>query len=224
MSSDDTHSAALKPGGFRTSDARCERESEPDLACLARSHFEECAANAEGCAKFVGDDLALCAQTIVETFFNDGKVLIGSDADSVCAAQRLSALLSDKFECPRLGLPAFDLSSGQAAVAAIAQSEGWEQTLAKQVGSLGNANDALILLGCDPDAPILAQAVEAAHRRAMSVIALLGQGSGDIAQRLADRDILIDVGCGRPARALEMQLASIHALCGCVDKLLTGMG
>ena len=70
--------------------------------------------------------------------------------------------------------------------------------------------------------PNLVQAIAEAHEREMIVIALTGQGGGQVGEALAEMDIQIAVPSQRLARIHEVQLLVIHCLCDGIDAMLLG--
>ena len=65
-------------------------------------------------------------------------------------------------------------------------------------------------------------AIEAAHEKDMTVIALTGKGGGRIGTLLAGEDIHICVPHDRTARIQEIHLLIIHCLCDAIDVSLLG--
>jgi len=70
--------------------------------------------------------------------------------------------------------------------------------------------------------PSIVQAIEAAHERDMSVIALTGKDGGQVAKHLNDHDIELRVPAIQTARIQESHITIIHALCDLIDHQLFG--
>ena len=66
------------------------------------------------------------------------------------------------------------------------------------------------------------RAIDAAHERELSVVALTGQGGGKIRQLLRETDVHICVPHDRTARIQEVHLLVLHCLCDGVDSQLLG--
>ena len=88
--------------------------------------------------------------------------------------------------------------------------------------ALGHPGDVLVVLSEDGQQPNLLAAVEAAHDKEMSVIALTGRAGGAMASALHDTDMHICVPHDRPARVHELHLLVVHCLCEAVDLQLLG--
>ncbi|MCY1377834.1 Phosphoheptose isomerase [compost metagenome] len=66
-------------------------------------------------------------------------------------------------------------------------------------------------------------AVEAAHERDMTVVALTGARGGRLAQLLRDTDVHVCVPHELPARILEVHHIVLHCICDGVDAQLLGL-
>jgi D-sedoheptulose 7-phosphate isomerase len=65
-------------------------------------------------------------------------------------------------------------------------------------------------------------AIQAAHERDMTVVALTGKGGGKMSQALRETDVHICVPHDRTARIQEVHLLAIHCICDGVDAQLLG--
>jgi D-sedoheptulose 7-phosphate isomerase len=97
-----------------------------------------------------------------------------------------------------------------------------EQGLASQVRALGHTADVLILISAQGTEPALVQAVQAAHEREMSVVALTGHQGGALARQLRETDVHVCVPHERVARIREVQQLVLHCLCDGIDTQLLG--
>ena len=55
----------------------------------------------------------------------------------------------------------------------------------------------------------------------MRILAFTGRDGGKIAAMLKDNDILLNVPYHRTARIQEVHILLIHAMCDCIDTMLT---
>jgi D-sedoheptulose 7-phosphate isomerase len=133
-------------------------------------------------------------------------------------AQYLVNLLVGGFERDRPGLAAVCLSSD--ALMATRWSDG--QALAKQILALGQTGDVLVLISIDGGEAALVQAVQAAHEREMSVLALTGHQGGALGRQLRETDVHVCVPHERAARICEVQHLVLHCLCDGIDTQLLG--
>ena len=114
------------------------------------------------------------------------------------------------------------LSADSAVITAVAQDfdPGW--VYARQVRALGQTGDVLLVVGGVGQAANLLSAVESAHERDMTVVALTGKGGGKMSQALRETDVHICVPHDRTARIQEVHLLAIHCICDGVDAQLLG--
>jgi len=150
------------------------------------------------------------------------KVLVCGNGAGAGIAQHLAAQLVGRFERERPGLAALCLAADATMLTALGRDDGFEQLFAKQVLALGHPGDVLVVLSEDGQQPNLLAAVEAAHDKEMSVIALTGRAGGAMASALHDTDMHICVPHDRPARVHELHLLVVHCLCEAVDLQLLG--
>ena len=86
----------------------------------------------------------------------------------------------------------------------------------------GKMGDVLMVLTCTGDEKVLQQAVQAAHERDMTVMALTGKGGGALAKLLRETDVHVCVPHERAARVREVHQLVLHCLCDGVDAQLLG--
>ena len=79
----------------------------------------------------------------------------------------------------------------------------------------------LALSASGQSAGVLA-AIEAAHAREMTVVALLGASGGTAGRALRETDVQVRVPHERAARIHEVHLVVLHCLCDGVDAQLLG--
>ena len=157
-------------------------------------------------------------QAVMACVTGGGKVLVGGLGPSAALAHYLANLLVGGFERERPGLAALALSAD--AVTTTRWTDG--QGLVRQVQALGQTGDVLALISSDGTEPALAEAVQAAHDREMSVLALTGQHGGGLARQLRETDVHVCVPHERAARIREVQYLVLHCLCDGIDTQLLG--
>ena len=93
---------------------------------------------------------------------------------------------------------------------------------ARQVRALGLPGDVLLVVTTQAQSPEILGAVEAAHEREMTVIALTGTRPGELGQMLKDTDVLVSVASERQPRVQEIHQMVLHCICDGVDAQLLG--
>jgi D-sedoheptulose 7-phosphate isomerase len=166
--------------------------------------------------------LAQAVHVILEAITNGGKVLACGNGGSAGDAQHFAAEFVGRFERDRPGLAAVSLVTDTSILTAIANDYSFEQIFAKQVHALGQPGDILLAISTSGNSPNVLAAMDAAHEKEMTVIALTGKGGGQMAERLFETDIHLCVPHQRTARIQEVHLLTLHCLCDGVDTLLLG--
>ena len=151
-----------------------------------------------------------------------GRVLVAGLGASASLAQLLVTELVGGFERERPGLAALALGVDGAALAAAPAVGGFERVLARQVETLGQPGDLLLLIDSDGNHPALLAAALAAQAQDMTVIALTGRSGGALRTALGETDVLVAVPHDRRVRVLEAHLLVLHCLCDAIDLQLLG--
>lgn len=151
-----------------------------------------------------------------------GKVLACGNGGSAADAQHFAAEFVGRFERERPELAALALTTDSSILTAIANDYQFEQVFAKQVRALGQSGDVLLAITTSGNSANVLSAIEAAHERDMTVVALTGKGGGRMPQALNETDVHICVPHDRTARIQEVHLLVLHCLCDGVDRQLLG--
>ena len=96
------------------------------------------------------------------------------------------------------------------------------QQFARQVRALGQTGDLLVVLSTSGNDPSVLGAVQAAHERDMSVVALTGRLGGGLANLLRETDVCISVPHDRAARVREVHTLVLNCLSDGMDAQLFG--
>jgi len=105
---------------------------------------------------------------------------------------------------------------------AISNDYHYDEVFAKQVKALGQAGDILLAISTSGNSANVIRAIEAAHEKGLTVVALTGRDGGNIASLLQDNDVEIRVPANSTARIQEVHLLTIHCLCHQIDEVLFG--
>ena len=151
-----------------------------------------------------------------------GKLMVCGNGGSACDAQHFAAEFVGRFERERPGLAALALTTDTAVLTAIGDDYDFNAIYAKQVQALGSPGDVLIAISTSGSSANVLAAVEAAHAKDMTVVALSGRGGGKLGALLMDTDVHICVPHDRTARIQEVHGLVLHCLCDAVDQQLLG--
>lgn len=162
------------------------------------------------------------AQMMVNTLLNGGKILTCGNGGSAGDAQHFSSELLNRFERERPSLPAIALTTDSSTVTSIANDYSYNEIFSKQIRALGNRGDVLLAISTSGNSANVVQAIQAAHEREMTVVALTGKDGGHMASLLTADDVEIRVPAYVTARIQEVHLLVIHCLCDYIDCALFG--
>ena len=161
-------------------------------------------------------------QVMVNALLSGGKILSCGNGGSAGDAQHFSSELLNRFERERPGLPAMALTTDASTVTSIANDYSYNEIFSKQILALGNAGDVLLAISTSGNSANVIQAIQAAHERDMTVVALSGKDGGYMGSLLTRDDVEIRVPSNVTARIQEVHLLAIHCLCDMIDCSLFG--
>lgn len=185
-------------------------------------HFVDSADLFYQSAPLLNRPLADAVQGLTACITGGGKVLTWGEGAAAALAGYLSARLVSRFERERPGLAALDLGGNLIMRAMLSDSEDPAQVCARPLQALGQPGDVLVLLGAGPIGAVGLAALAAAHEREMSVVAITGAVSAELAWQLRETDVHVAVPSERAARVAEVQLLAVHALLDGLDAQLLG--
>lgn len=166
--------------------------------------------------------IAQATQAILASVTSGGKVLACGNGGSAADAQHFAAEFVGRYERERPELGAIALTTDSSIITAIANDYDFSVIFSKQVRALGVAGDVLLAISTSGNSANIITAIEAAHAREMTVVALTGKGGGKIGNLLRETDVHICVPHERTARIQEVHLLALHCICDGVDAQLLG--
>lgn len=166
------------------------------------------------------DIIATAGQKMADCLQAGGKILSCGNGGSAADAQHFSAELINRFERERPSLAGIALTTDTSALTSIANDYDFQAVFAKQVLGLGFRGDVLLAISTSGNSPSILKAIEAAHEKGLTVVALTGKDGGKIPAHLLDTDIHICIPGQNVARIQESHLLVIHCLCDLIDHLL----
>jgi len=173
-------------------------------------------------AEILSKPIADAVSALVGCITAGGKVLACGNGGSASDAQHFAAELVGRFERERPGLAALALTTDTSILTAVANDYSFEAVFAKQVQALGAPGDVLLAMTTSGNSANVLAAVDAAHAKDMTVVALTGHQGGKVRERLTETDVHICVPHERTARIQEVHLLVLHCLCDAVDLQLLG--
>ena len=168
------------------------------------------------CAQTLAMPIESAVHAIFASVTNGGKLLVAGAGATQPLAQYLSRLFLGRFERARPELAAVALGL------TLSASDFESQSLAREVRALGVSEDLLLVLSVKGGEASLSAAIDAAHERDMTVVAMVGGTDGELLQALHDTDVAITVPSDAMGRITEIQQMILHCICDGVDVQLLG--
>ena len=187
-----------------------------------QQHFIDSADLKYQAAQLLSKPIASAVQAMLACVTSGGKVLACGNGGSAADAQHFAAEFVGRFERERPELGAIALTTDSSILTAIANDYDFNAIFAKQVRALGLPGDVLLAFSTSGNSANVLAAIEAAHEREMTVVALTGKGGGKIGNALRETDVHVCVPHDRTARIQEVHLLVLHCLCDGVDTQLLG--
>ena len=185
-------------------------------------HFLESAELKKQAAEVLADPIGNAADLMFSVLTQGNKILACGNGGSAADCQHFAAELVGRFEKERLPLPAMALTTDSSIMTAVGNDYSFRDVFTKQVQAFGQPGDLLLAISTSGTSANVMDAIEAAHDREMTVVALTGKGGGAIGQMLTENDVHICVPHDRTARIQEVHLLVIHCICDGIDAALFG--
>lgn len=192
------------------------------LSARVENNFRESIETTRAAMEALVAQITAAAMQMMNALIDERKILACGNGGSAADAQHFSAEMLNRFERERPGLPAIALTTDTSTLTSIANDYRFDDIFAKQVRALGQSGDVLLAISTSGNSSNVILAVEAAHERGMSCVALNGRDGGELAPALAGRDINICVPGPSTARIQEVHGIIIHCLCDLIDYQLLG--
>lgn len=193
-----------------------------DLAARIKRIFNDSVDTKLQSVEVIAPAIASAAEQLTACLINEHKILICGNGGSAADAQHFASELLNRFEVERPGLPALALTTDASTITSIANDFHFADVFAKQIRALGQPGDVLVAISTSGNSANIIAAVEAAHDRQMTVVALTGRDGGGMAALLNEPDIEIRVPAHSTARIQEVHIVTIHCLCDLIDHQLLG--
>lgn len=159
------------------------------------------------------------AGVVADCLRKGGALLICGNGGSAADAQHIAGELVGRFMIERAPLRCIALSTDTSVITAIGNDYGFEHVFARQVAAHGREGDVLLAVSTSGKSPNVLEAVCAAKRLKMRVLALSGREGGPLARQA---DLCITVPAKLSPRIQEAHAALGHILCGLVEQSLFG--
>ncbi len=192
------------------------------LTARVKDTFEHSVQTTRAVAQDLAPLITVAAINMANALLSEHKILACGNGGSAADAQHFSAEMLNRFERERPGLPAIALTTDSSTLTSIGNDYRFEDIFAKQVRALGQPGDVLLAISTSGNSANINLAVDAAHERGMSCVALNGRNGGQLTLMLNEADVDICVAGSSTARIQEVHGIVIHCLCDLIDYQLLG--
>jgi len=145
-----------------------------------------------------------------------GRVLTCGNGGSLCDAMHFAEEMSGRFRDDRPAL-AVQSMADPTHMTCVANDYGFEKVFSRGVEAWGKAGDALVVFSTSGKSPNLIAAVDAARKRGLSVVGLLGRDGGALKSSC---DHVIVVPGTTSDRIQEVHIKVVHLLIELIEKKL----
>lgn len=154
---------------------------------------------------------------LIETFRNNGKVLLAGNGGSAADCQHIAAEFMGRLNFDREPLPAISLTANTSNLTCIANDYGYDEIFTRQMKALANESDSLIVYSTSGTSKNILKLIKEARGRLKSIISLTGTHTKDL-----DRfsDVVLSVKSSKTTRIQEVHAIAGHILCECVEESL----
>lgn len=157
------------------------------------------------------------AELLVSCFKSGGKAISCGNGGSHCDAMHFAEELTGRFRDERAPLPAVAISD-PSYLSCVGNDYGYEQTFSRFVQGFATEKDVLLAISTSGNSKNVIEAAKVARKKGAKVIALTGNGGGDLAE-LADIEIRVP-HYGYADRIQEIHIKVIHIMILLIEKMI----
>jgi len=165
------------------------------------------------------ETLAQIANSIIECYKNDKKVVLFGNGGSAADAQHIAAELVGRYIMERRSLPAIALNINASVLTAIANDYHHHQIFERQIEGLVNPGDVVIGISTSGNSENVIRGILKAKEKEALTIAFTGRGGGKIKNVV---HISFEVPSDKTSRIQEVHITAGHIICELVEQTLFG--
>ena len=127
------------------------------------------------------DSIVDAGEGIVAALKAGNKVLMAGNGGSAAEALHMAEELVGRFKADRVSLPGIALVADATALTCIGNDYGFDRIFSRQIEGLGKPGDVAVLFSTSGNSVNIGLALEAAHKKGMKTLCLLGRDGGKLA-------------------------------------------
>ncbi len=160
-------------------------------------------------------DIESCAESIINSYTNGGKVFFCGNGGSAADSQHITAELVSRFYLERKALAAEALTVNTSTITAISNDYRYDDIFARQVEANGKKGDVLIGLSTSGNSANVVIAMKTAKKMGMITIGFTGEKDGPISEIC---DICLKVPSTDTPRIQEAHILIGHIMCEIIER------
>ena len=143
---------------------------------------------------------------MVGSYKNNGRIFSCGNGGSMCDAMHFAEELTGRFRKERAPLPAMAINDASH-LTCVSNDYGYDFVFSRYVEAWGNKGDVLLAISTSGNSKNIILAVEAAKKKGMKVVGLLGKGGGQL-KDMVDVSLIVDSNVSD--RIQEVHIKCIH--------------
>ena len=153
---------------------------------------------------------------MVESYKNDGRMFSCGNGGSMCDAMHFAEELTGRFRKERKPLPAMAIND-PSHLTCVSNDYGYDVVFSRYIEAWGNKGDVLLAISTSGNSTNVLLAAEAAKKKGMKVIGLLGKDGGKLKDQV---DIALIVDSPVSDRIQEIHIKCIHIFIEGIERSL----
>ena len=143
---------------------------------------------------------------MVEAYKNNGRIFSIGNGGSMCDAMHFAEELTGRFRKERAPLPAMAINDASH-LTCVSNDYGYEFIFSRYIEAWGNKGDILLAISTSGNSKNIILAVEAAKKKGMKIVGLLGKDGGTLKDLV---DVSLIVNSEISDRIQEIHIKCIH--------------
>jgi D-sedoheptulose 7-phosphate isomerase len=156
-------------------------------------------------------------ELMVNSISEGGKIISCGNGGSMCDAMHFAEELSGRYRSDRKALPAISISD-PSHISCVANDYGYDYIFSRFIEAMGSSQDTLLAISTSGNSKNVINAIEAARKKGMKIVALTGKDGGKI-KDLADVEVRAP-HANYADRAQEIHIKVIHCLIDQIESQL----
>ena len=161
--------------------------------------------------------LELASTMLIDTFQNNGKVLLAGNGGSAADSQHIAAEFIGRLNFDRDPLPAIALTANTSNLTCIANDYGYDEIFSRQAKALAQKNDSLIVYTTSGKSANILKLIKEVRPQVKSIISLTGKFKDELEKY---SDVVLSVKSEKTTRIQEIHAIAGHIMCECVESTI----